>query len=135
MCREGILREIPVTENEKRDLIILRNELTFYLTSQPTVLKNNDDIACIKPAILPEPINSSFCDKCEYSTECVAFLKYNKQESNKNLRKIQENQLAHLSQSHLEYFMLWSSLLALEANSQDERKHVRNIYTLLPEDR
>lgn len=135
ISREGILREIPVTESERRDLIILRNELTYYLTQQPTLLQNNCDKTVIRPAILPEPINSSFCNKCEYNVICTSFLKYNKENSNKYLRQIQEQHLSHLKESHLDYFMLWLSLLSLEAGSQDERRDVRNIYTLIPLER
>lgn len=35
--REDVLREIKARHNEKRDLIMLRNEQAFYLTRKPTV--------------------------------------------------------------------------------------------------
>lgn len=87
--REGVLREIPYNENEKRDLILLRNELTYYLgrkvklnnsngISQTTEqLSWNQKLNSLQMPELPEPINHhSACDKCPYNIICCSYLRY-----------------------------------------------------------
>lgn len=52
-----------------------------------------------------------------------------------HLRQVQEQVLAHLDPSHLQYFIEWSCLIMLEATCNKGRKELREIYTIPPEDR
>lgn len=86
--REGVLQEIPYNEHEKRDLILLRNELAYYLTRKVQLNRSVDkvigsnklswsqSINSLNPPELPEPINHSACEKCPYNIICSTFLKY-----------------------------------------------------------
>ncbi|KAJ8924803.1 hypothetical protein NQ315_000957 [Exocentrus adspersus] len=136
--REGVLREIPMTRKEKRDIIIMRNELTYYLTRKPRIVEDEQTkIKKVLPPELPEPINHKSCAKCPYNVICTAYAKFNNEDisSKKTLQHIQDEAFFYLEESHLNYFMHWVSLLALESNSTRGSKDIREIYTLTPEER
>ncbi|KAF5294448.1 hypothetical protein FQR65_LT01574 [Abscondita terminalis] len=112
--REGVLREVPITEKEKRDLIILRNEVAYFLTRHP---KFSDESVEWE---LPDPINHhSACSQCPYNTICCVYLKYHKTElGNNSLNTLQNEILSHLKPIHIDYFIKWSGLLLLEASEK-----------------
>ncbi|XP_018569495.1 DNA replication ATP-dependent helicase/nuclease DNA2 [Anoplophora glabripennis] len=136
--KDGVLREIPPTQKEKRDIIIMRNELAYYLTRKPKIVED-DKIKRkrLVPPDLPEPINHTSCAKCPYNVICTAFAKYNNEDisSMKTLKNIQDEVFFYLDESHLNYFIHWVSLLALESNTKKGSKDLREIYTLPPEER
>lgn len=88
--RESVLREVHTKHNEKRDLIMLRNELAYYLMQHPNISvsdipddnSDNSKISTVEDkrgrlmfGDLPEPINHhSACNKCPYSTVCTVLL-------------------------------------------------------------
>ncbi|XP_049819386.1 DNA replication ATP-dependent helicase/nuclease DNA2 isoform X2 [Aethina tumida] len=135
--REGVLREIPMTHKEKRDIIMMRNDLTYYLRNRPKMDKDSETSQLtVKPPELPEPINHRACDKCPYNIVCASYLRYNKEPcSNTALKKIQEESLAHISDAHLDYIMHWHSMLAIESNSEKGNKNIKEIFTVKPEKR
>ncbi|KAG5878691.1 hypothetical protein JTB14_029759 [Gonioctena quinquepunctata] len=134
--REGVLREIPASQKERRDIMLLRNELTFYLTRKPKIVECDGEQKLLPPEI-PEPINHPSCEKCPYNVICTSYAKYNEEDisSNKILKNIQDNALAHLNETHLNYFMKWVTLIAYESNSKSSAKDVREIYTQTPQQR
>lgn len=70
--KEGVLKEIKATPQEKRDVMILRNELAYFLTRN--VNENAD--SKMKAPELPEPLyNHRSCAKCSYNMLCTAYLK------------------------------------------------------------
>ncbi|VEN40835.1 unnamed protein product [Callosobruchus maculatus] len=72
--REGVLREIPTTHREQRDIVLLRNELAYYLTRRPKVVQNKESgVKQIYPPELPEPINHRGCSKCPYNVLCASY--------------------------------------------------------------
>ncbi|KAK5640049.1 hypothetical protein RI129_010860 [Pyrocoelia pectoralis] len=131
--REGVLREISISEKERRDLILLRNELAYYLTRKPQLMFDNPKGLGVRWE-LPEPINHhSACSKCPYNIICCTTLKYeNANLTNNPLKDLQENLLTHLESQHVEYFMKWSALLSLESSSSTKSKPLHEIYTRPP---
>ncbi|KAB0792512.1 hypothetical protein PPYR_14471 [Photinus pyralis] len=129
--REGVLREILVSEKERRDLVLLRNELAYYLTRKPKLTFDNSKDFSVQWE-LPEPINHhSACAKCPYNVICCTALKYEKANlCNNALKDLEENLLTHLEPAHVEYFMKWSALLTLESSSSHKSKQLHEIYTL-----
>lgn len=133
--REGVMRQVKGTRNEQRDLIMLRNDLAYYLSRQENSLENlskffrngfnaneiNSKLEelSIKPE-LAEPINHhSACQNCPYQVLCSVYLKndpetMNAMNRNHSLRKIVPEVTSHLSDAHIEYFCRWTALLALE---------------------
>lgn len=71
-CRDNVLKHVKVGHKEKRDLIMLRNRLVHFLSSNKVV---SDTVNSYIPT-LPEPINHhSACSKCPYLTVCSAVLR------------------------------------------------------------
>lgn len=156
--REGIVREIQGSRNEQRDLILLRNDLAYYLSKQNESYANfidnifNDKENCNssletafnqlahKPE-LPEPINHhSACGSCPYNVVCSIYL--NKNEKMKSslvsshpLREISNLVTVHLNESHVKYFCRWVGILALEDQETRRTNLLKTIWTEEPETR
>lgn len=159
--REGIVREVQGSRNEQRDLILLRNDLAYYLSKQnesyAKFIDNNhvfDDRenSCDsslqtvfnklahKPE-LPDPINHhSACSSCPYNVICSIYL--NKNDEMKNalvsshpLREISNLVTVHLDESHVKYFCRWVGILALEDQETRRTNLLKNIWTQKPETR
>ncbi|XP_044761350.1 DNA replication ATP-dependent helicase/nuclease DNA2 isoform X2 [Coccinella septempunctata] len=139
--KDGIMKEIPMSENEKRDIMILRNELAYYLRRKPKVIhsKLNDAVQKIEPSELPTPISHhSACGKCPYNIICTTFIEYNKDDlsNNKSLRHIKDEVLSHLTEAHINYFIHWSSLINLvEVSEKSTSKSAQEILTMAPLER
>ncbi|XP_050307742.1 DNA replication ATP-dependent helicase/nuclease DNA2 isoform X4 [Anthonomus grandis grandis] len=134
--KEGVLREIPPSAAEQRDLIILRNELAYYILKQPTFQGSGEEVS-LNPGEIPEAINHPACGKCPYSGVCMAYSKYlNEDVSSKvNLRKAYDEVSASITAAHIDYFMHWNALLSLETPERAATKDLRDIFTLTPEER
>lgn len=116
--REGVMKEIVGTHNERRDLIFLRNEMVHYLDqlNDPT-MEISDKLAAMQ---LPDPINHrNACASCAYQVLCAMYLKqdsdmWNSLSSNHPLREMAPLVTGHLSEAHIAYFSHWVGLLSLE---------------------
>ncbi|XP_072401459.1 DNA replication ATP-dependent helicase/nuclease DNA2 [Diabrotica undecimpunctata] len=130
--KEGVIKEVSHTKKEERDLIYLRNELVYYLTRSVTEVGN-----ILIPPSLPEPINHKSCANCPYSAICTVYAHFNKENisSKPTLKSIQEDILQNLEQSHIDYFMKWTSLLVIESESNTGTKDIKEIYLMPPSDR
>ncbi|XP_028132105.2 DNA replication ATP-dependent helicase/nuclease DNA2 [Diabrotica virgifera virgifera] len=130
--KEGVVKEISHTKKEERDLIYLRNELVYYLTQSVTEADN-----ILIPPSLPEPINHKSCTNCPYSAICTVYAHVNNESlsSKPTLKSIQDEILQNLKQSHIDYFMKWTSLLLIEAESNKGAKDIKEIYLVPPSDR
>ncbi|XP_066159011.1 DNA replication ATP-dependent helicase/nuclease DNA2 [Euwallacea fornicatus] len=134
--KEGILKEIPASEIEKRDLILLRNELTYYLSKVPKVVSLKEG-KYLEPPEVPEVIDHPSCSRCSYSAVCMAYSKFSNEdiESKMSLRQVHNNLSRFITSAHIDYFMHWVSLLSLEMPNRSGIKDLRTIYTMSPEER
>ncbi|XP_068623503.1 DNA replication ATP-dependent helicase/nuclease DNA2 [Battus philenor] len=111
------LREVSCGYPERRDLVMLRNQLVQYLTS-PEGKNVDDSDVDDKFQNLPEPIHrESVCSKCPYLTICSLHLWHTdgpKVSDSHPLSKLRGEALGHLSPKHIEYFLHWVHLLKLE---------------------
>lgn len=133
--REGVMREVKGSRNEQRDLIILRNELAYYLTKYDESIEKLKHFAEHKQSAneidkriqelslqseLPKPINHhSACQNCSYNVLCSVFLNGNSNERNSlsenhPMQAISTEVTDHLKSVHIEYFCRWTALLTLE---------------------
>lgn len=130
--REGVMREVKATHNERRDLLILRNEISYFLTKQhEQILKigqenqynemngtSNEDYitelmraSCVSE--LPEPINRiNVCSNCPYNILCSVYLNQDAKtlsslDKNHPMREIATLTTVHLSDAHIDYFCHW----------------------------
>lgn len=119
------MKEIKVTRNDQRDLILLRNEAAYFMSRNTQQIEYRDSFNIFSEKIktfgipeLPEPINHhSACGNCPYINICCAFLKrdttHTLSESNP-LKYIVEGISKLLADSHIDYFIHWTGLLSLE---------------------
>lgn len=140
--REGIMKEIPISRHDQRDLILLRNDLAHYLTTNTQIEDVRKNIAQFEAKlktfdtpVLPEPINHhSACATCPYSTICCAFLSRDRDQQLSDrhpLRTVMNDTLKQLSAEHIDYFVQWSGLLTLEAADEPLRQtnQISNMWT------
>lgn len=144
--RDGVMREIKGKHTERRDLVILRNEISYYLsrqheaynkigrkTADATAANDHDDADCLTELLkvsnipdLPGPINrANVCAQCPYNVLCSMYLNRNMQmldelDRRHPLRELGPAVTSHLTDAHIEYFCHWVGLMALE--DQESRK-------------
>lgn len=112
------MKELTVTRNEQRDLIMLRNEVAHHMANTLQPIGGPDGLSFGLPS-LPEPINHhSACGNCAYNVICCSLLSSDevaKLSINHPLRPVLEATVtSRLPSEHLNYFIHWSGLLALE---------------------
>lgn len=119
------MKEVNINRNEQRGLIMLRNELASYTARNelPDKIRKNMETSSnlrttFATPILPEPINHhSACSNCAYNLICCSFL--SREESNvlpdkHPLKQLLQQQIPELTSDHIDYFIKWNGLIALE---------------------
>ncbi|XP_072934739.1 DNA replication ATP-dependent helicase/nuclease DNA2 [Epargyreus clarus] len=121
------LREVSCGYPERRDLIMLRNELVQHLATGPKEVDTDqlvdiEEAASLLQQSLPDPVhNENACTKCPYLTACSLHLWHTTGPTVSErhpLTKLRSAALGHLSPKHIKYFLHWSSLLRLEEKEQ-----------------
>ncbi|ALC48772.1 CG2990 [Drosophila busckii] len=145
--KEGILREVRDGRNEQRDLILLRNDLVYYLTrevqlpalKQQSLLLPEQPGKLLQPFQLPEPISHhSACNNCAYNTLCCSFASTDaalELSSSHPLQRLMPQLLQQLTQADQEYVLHWCGLLALEEQHGNQSPQLRAIWTESAEQR
>lgn len=136
------MKEVKITRNEQRDLIMLRNEVAFHMANSNQPIESRDSFKLYNEKIntfgvpsLPEPINHhSACGNCPYQVICCAFLSRESsvQLSAKHplravMREVIDNRLPS---NHVDYFIHWTGLLSLEEEQGKNGKYGCGIYKL-----
>lgn len=124
--REGVLREVASSRNEKRDLIILRNDLSRFVSRKFTQKYGAHEFL-----EYPDPIaHRNACDNCPYNTICTSLLSRDAEKplsANHPLKSCEK--IAHLSDKDLDYFFRWSQISYLEDQDSLRNVAVSNIWT------
>ncbi|XP_017012986.2 DNA replication ATP-dependent helicase/nuclease DNA2 [Drosophila takahashii] len=135
--KEGLLREVPSGRNEQRDLVILRNELAYWLTREMVVPSGKEDP--LEQLQLPEPVyHHSACGNCAYNTICSSFASRDESlnlSASHPLKKLMPQLLSHLQEADHSYVHHWCSLLALEEQHNRLSSQSRYFWTEDPEKR
>ncbi|XP_059053680.1 DNA replication ATP-dependent helicase/nuclease DNA2 [Achroia grisella] len=138
------LREVSCGYPERRDLIMLRNQLVENLTTSPNdvdpeQLTDIEDASLLLQQRLPEPVHhEGACTKCPYLTICSLHLWHTDGPvvSDKHpLSKLQRLALGHLSPDHIKYFLHWSALLKMEEKVQTNMSPLYTLWTDTPDKR
>ncbi|XP_045486956.1 DNA replication ATP-dependent helicase/nuclease DNA2 isoform X1 [Pieris rapae] len=137
------VREVSCGYPERRDLLLLRNELVQHLASGPqsvkTELMDIEDAAKMLQQSLPEPVHHhNACSKCPYLTICSLHLWHTNDvivSETHPLAKLRDTALGHLSSTHVSYFLHWTSLLKLEEMAQMSNSPLHALWTVSPENR
>uniref|UniRef100_A0A182M9V9 DNA replication ATP-dependent helicase/nuclease n=1 Tax=Anopheles culicifacies TaxID=139723 RepID=A0A182M9V9_9DIPT len=129
--RDGKCSRVASNRNMKRDLIMLRNEVSRFLNNW-MVKTEEDNTSCeetlpLRPT-LPAPINNErACAKCPYSTVCVALAKHEHEfhiDSTKHeFTLISDKACEHLTNSDIDYFIRWTGLIYLEVKEMAKCKY------------
>ncbi|PNF13913.1 hypothetical protein B7P43_G09862 [Cryptotermes secundus] len=134
--RDGIMQEVKAGNNEWRDLVLLRNQLAYFITRLPTVV---DSGTGFKPPHLPEPINHhSACSKCPYLTICTSFLGrdgLSNLSTSNPLAELASAATSHLSASHVDYLVHWTGLLLLEESQTSGPICQKDVWCMNPQQR
>ncbi|XP_052857147.1 DNA replication ATP-dependent helicase/nuclease DNA2 [Drosophila gunungcola] len=135
--KEGLLSEVPSGRNEQRDLVLLRNDLAYWLTKEITIPVAKE--AVLEQMPLPEPIyHHSACGNCAYNTICSSFAQHDESlqlSDSHPLTKLMPQLLGHLKQPDHAYVQHWCSLLALEEQHNRQSSHLRAFWTEDPKQR
>lgn len=124
--RDGVMTELAPKRIENCGLIQMRNRLAHFLKM--------DIVNRKKEVYLPEPINHpSACSRCEHNTVCCTFLDEKDLKADHALVKVKTTVAAHLTQSHIDYFLHWCHLITLEHNESQMNIKLRHIWTKAPE--
>lgn len=148
--REGVMREVKGSHKERRDLILLRNEISFYLAQQFESYSNigqrsrfNDENGASSDEDLltelmrvsyipdlPEPINRmNICATCPYNVLCSVYLNQDSKtlaslDAKHSMREVASLVTTHLTDAHINYFCHWVGLIVLE--DQENKKREEN---------
>lgn len=132
--RDGVMKEVNNSRNEQRGLIMLRNELASYVSKNGLTsrIKKNLEMGetereTFSAPHLPEPINHrNACHSCPYNTICYSFLSRDKTiclPDKHPLNELQQ-QTPYLTSDHIDYFIKWNGLLALEEEQMSTGKFI-----------
>lgn len=127
--KDGLMSEFQATRPDESGLITTRNRLAKYMSVE--VVERDLSIN------LPEPISHpTACERCPYNILCCSFLKKDKKilvPSSHPLSKLQGKVIAHLQDSHFQYFLHWCHLITLEHNEMKKAFNVKHLWTKEPE--
>lgn len=118
------MKEVNINRNEQRGLIMLRNEVASHIANNDLTNKirknmelSSNERETFAVPILPEPINHrNACGNCPYNLICGSFLSRDESivlPDNHPLKELHQ-QTPELTSDHIDYFIKWNGLLALE---------------------
>lgn len=133
------MKEVQINRNEQRGLIMLRNEVASYssknyLTSKvrENMEKSSNVAVTMAVPYLPEPINHpGACSKCAYNTICCSFLSRDESivlPDKHPLKQISQQIFLELTPDHIDYFIKWNGLLALEEEQLSNGKKIYYVF-------
>uniref|UniRef100_A0A182JR23 DNA replication ATP-dependent helicase/nuclease n=1 Tax=Anopheles christyi TaxID=43041 RepID=A0A182JR23_9DIPT len=139
--RDGKCSRVTANRNMKRDLIMLRNEVTRslgrWMVMNEKVNLSKEESLPMKPT-LPDPINNErACAKCPYNTVCSTFFKREHEDrliKDHGFSLVAEETCMHLRNSDVDYFIHWTGLIYLElqASLHSNTEHI--IWNSTPEE-
>ncbi|XP_073541697.1 DNA replication ATP-dependent helicase/nuclease DNA2 isoform X2 [Phyllobates terribilis] len=137
--KTGNMYTVPANRMDKRELLKIRNELSFYLTN--VVHKSDSGAKEIKLSPLPSVIaDQQACKFCSQLRNCALYSRSVEQQSGScyipnDMLPVIERETAHLKVSHLHYFNLWCLMCSLEALTKESKTGKKNIWMLSSEER
>ncbi|XP_060806752.1 DNA replication ATP-dependent helicase/nuclease DNA2 [Amyelois transitella] len=138
------LREVSCGYPERRDLIMLRNQLVQHLSTTLTdgdteQIGDIEEASSLLQQKLPDPIHhENACSKCPYLTLCSLHLWHcdgPTVSETHPLSKLRDIALGHLSLDHIKYFKQWTALLRIEEGAQHSTAPLHSLWTDSPEKR
>ncbi|XP_075072554.1 DNA replication ATP-dependent helicase/nuclease DNA2 [Mixophyes fleayi] len=137
--KTGNMFTVPANRLDKRELLKLRNELSFYLTN--VVHKSGNGSKEMKLSSLPAIIaDRQACNYCSQLQNCAIYSRSVEQQTGSfyipnEMLPVIEKETEHLKVSHLQYFSLWYLMCSLEAQSKESKMGRKNIWLLSADER
>ncbi|XP_063817674.1 DNA replication ATP-dependent helicase/nuclease DNA2 isoform X2 [Pseudophryne corroboree] len=137
--KTGNMYTVPANHLDRRELLKLRNELSFYLTN--VLYKPDNGSKEIKLSSLPAIIaDKQACKYCSQLRNCALYSRSVEQQSGSpyipnEMFPVIERETEHLKASHLQYFSLWYLMCSLEAHSKESKMGRKNIWMLSADER
>ncbi|XP_053547814.1 DNA replication ATP-dependent helicase/nuclease DNA2 [Bombina bombina] len=137
--KTGKMYSVPGNRLDRRELLKIRNELSFYLKN--VVHRSDKGTEDIKLASLPTMISDrQACKYCSQLHNCALYSRSVEQQSEnyyvpKEMLTVVEQLTAHLKASHLQYFSRWYLMCSLEASVKESKMGRLNIWTMSSSER
>ncbi|KAM4704441.1 DNA replication ATP-dependent helicase/nuclease DNA2 [Rhinophrynus dorsalis] len=137
--KTGNMYSVPGNRLDRRELLKIRNELSFYLTH--VVHRSFDGNKEVKLASLPAMITDrQACKFCSQMRNCAVYSRSVEQQSEtyyvpSELLPVVQKETEHLKETHLQYFRLWYLMCTLEANFMESKMGRRNIWMMSSSER
>lgn len=131
------MNEVNINRNEQRGLIMLRNEVASYVVKNEltnrikrNMVTSSNERNIFPVPYLPEPINHhSACSNCPYNLICCSFLSREEATILPDKHPLKQlQQFPQLTSDHIDYFIKWNGLLALE---EEQASNGNNYYRIL----
>ncbi|XP_068114325.1 DNA replication ATP-dependent helicase/nuclease DNA2 [Hyperolius riggenbachi] len=132
--KTGTMYTVPANRLDKRELLKIRNALSFYLTN--VVHKSDNGNKEMKLSALPAIIaDKQACKFCSQLRNCALYSRSVEQQSEasyipSDMLPVVEKETEHLKDSHLQYFNLWCLMCCLEAQSKESKNGRKNIWKM-----
>ncbi|XP_048482523.1 DNA replication ATP-dependent helicase/nuclease DNA2 [Plutella xylostella] len=132
------LCEVSCGHPEKRDLVMLRNQLVQCLGGAPAAIDTEklcdiEEAAGLLSQKLPEPVHhENACAKCAYLTLCSLHLWHTEGPTVSEthpLSKLRPQATGHLTDDHIKYFLHWHALLKVEEKVQMTSSPLHALWT------
>ncbi|KAM8924632.1 DNA replication ATP-dependent helicase/nuclease DNA2 [Pelodytes ibericus] len=137
--KTGTMYSVPGNHLDRRELLKIRNGLSFYLTN--VVHKSDNGSKELNLASLPPIIaDRQACKFCSQVRNCALYSRSVEQPSENcyvpsDMIPVIEKETEHLKESHLQYFSLWCLMCSLEANIKESKMGRRNIWLMSSSER
>ncbi|XP_018422579.1 PREDICTED: DNA replication ATP-dependent helicase/nuclease DNA2 [Nanorana parkeri] len=132
--KTGTMYTVPANHLDKRELLKIRNGLSFHLEN--LVHKSNNGSKESRLSTLPSMIaDKQACKFCSQLRNCALYSRSVEQQSGSvyipnEMLPVIDSQTGHLKDSHLQYFNLWYLMCSLEAHSKESKNGRKNIWML-----
>nr|F6QXW0.1 RecName: Full=DNA replication ATP-dependent helicase/nuclease DNA2; AltName: Full=DNA replication ATP-dependent helicase-like homolog; Includes: RecName: Full=DNA replication nuclease DNA2; Includes: RecName: Full=DNA replication ATP-dependent helicase DNA2 [Xenopus tropicalis] len=137
--KTGNMYSVPGNRLDRRELLKIRNELSYYLTN--VVHKSDNGSKEITLASLPALIaDRQACKFCSQMRNCALYSRSVEQQIENcyipaEMIPVVQKETEHLNKDHLQYFRLWYLMCTLEGNSKDSKMGRKNIWMMSSSER
>ncbi|XP_053305903.1 DNA replication ATP-dependent helicase/nuclease DNA2 [Spea bombifrons] len=137
--KTGTMYAVPGNHLDRRELLKIRNGLSFYLTN--IIRRSDNGSKEIKLASLPPVIaDRQACKFCSQQRNCALYSRSVEQQNEtfsvpSEMIPVIEKETEHLKESHLQYFSLWYLMCSLEAHLKESKMGRRNIWLMSASER
>ncbi|XP_052810717.1 DNA replication ATP-dependent helicase/nuclease DNA2-like [Mya arenaria] len=129
--KEPSMKLIPAEHLHQKGLIQMRNEMAYYISRQVAKSEDDSGIATFTLGRMPEPIsNIRACQKCPQLINCAIYQREVEKRplNGSGMAGLVNETLGHLTTSHMTYFIQWCLMLDLEAQVDQSKRTVADIW-------